>query len=77
MFERIGVAKQFYKGGSACKTINWVDANRAGHRRKRTGGEAIYTYNPNKGRSGKRNKINSDDLNYQPTVEKTCLVHGP
>ena len=54
MFDRMEVAEKFHKGGTPSKTPTRSEANRDGHVRKRNGGEAASSTNPEKGRADKR-----------------------
>ena len=68
--ERMEIVGQVYEGGKPYKTINRADSNRAGHIRNKKGGQSAFPSKPEKGRSGKSNKINPGNRNYQPTGKK-------
>ena len=65
MFKRTVITEQVYKGVKPPKTTNWIDANRAGHIRNKKGVESASPPKPEKGRSGKHNKINAGNRNNQ------------
>ena len=72
------IAEQVYEQKSPPKTFIRSDANRDSHVTKQKWGEAASPINPEKGRSGKRKKINSVSPRENMTsAEKTRLLHVP
>ena len=72
------IAKQVYKRVTPSKITKLRShTDHTSHGGKRNVGEAALFTRPKKVCSGKRKKHYLGHPRYQPTSDKTCLVHGP
>ena len=67
LFEIMEFTEKIYEGGKTYETPPRADANRASRGRKRKGGEAASTTNPDTGRTDKRKTRNAGHPSDQPT----------
>ena len=70
IFERMEIADEIYKGGAPSQNSQQAEYNRAIFGRNQKGWWAASSYNPKKGRAGKRKKIDSGHPSNAPTGAK-------
>ena len=67
-----------YKGRAPSKNTQREESDCASFVRKQKRGGAVLPSNPEKGRTGKRNKNDAGHPSYAPAgAKKTHLLHGP
>ena len=72
------IEEEVYKVGNTPKNINRLEFESASHGRKLKVGEAASPTDPEKGRSGKRNKNDAGHPMDQPNgTKKSFSLHGP
>ena len=77
MFKEIEISEQVYEGGTPSKTITRADYDCASYGRKLKAVEASLPTNLDKGPRWQVQEKHSFHMSNPPTVEETCLLHGP